>query len=45
MAPDPVLVSNAREWLLRAEEDLAIAQHDLTALLPLSGTLGFTVNK
>jgi hypothetical protein len=29
MEPDPVLVSNTREWLLRAKEDLDNAQHDL----------------
>jgi hypothetical protein len=34
MEPDPVLVSNTREWLLRAEEDLANAQHDLMATPP-----------
>ncbi len=31
MEPDPVLVSNTREWLLRAKEDLNNAQHDLTS--------------
>ena len=34
MKPDPVLVSNTREWLLRAKEDLDNAQHDLTASPP-----------
>jgi HEPN domain-containing protein len=34
MEPDPVLVSNTREWLLRAKEDLDNAQHDLTATAP-----------
>jgi hypothetical protein len=29
MEPDPVLVSNTREWLVRAKEDLDNAQHDL----------------
>ena len=27
MEPDPVLVSNTKEWLLRAKEDLDNAQH------------------
>ena len=31
MEPDPVLVSNTREWLLRAKEDSDNAQHDLMA--------------
>jgi len=34
MEPDPVLVSNTREWLVRAKEDLANAQHDLAATPP-----------
>jgi HEPN domain-containing protein len=34
MEPDPVLASNTREWLLRAKEDLANAQHDLVATPP-----------
>ena len=34
MEPDPVLVSNTREWLLRAKEDLDNAQHDLMATPP-----------
>ena len=34
MEPDPVLVSNTREWLLRAKEDLDNARHDLTATPP-----------
>ena len=34
MEPDPVLVSNTREWLLRAQEDLDNAQHDLLATPP-----------
>jgi len=34
MDPDPVLVSNTREWLVRAREDLANAQHDLAATPP-----------
>ena len=34
MDPDPVLVSNTREWLVRAKEDLANAQHDLAATPP-----------
>src|ERR1035438_9020877 len=34
MEPDPVLVSNTREWLLRAKEDLDNAQHDLKATPP-----------
>jgi len=31
MKPDPVRLSNTREWLLRGLEDLANAQHDLGA--------------
>jgi len=34
MEPDAVLVSNTREWLLRAKEDLNNAQHDLMATPP-----------
>jgi len=34
MEPDLVLVSNTREWLLRAKEDLDNAQHDLMATPP-----------
>jgi HEPN domain-containing protein len=34
MPRDPVLVSNTREWLARAEEDLNNAQHDLLASPP-----------
>src|ERR1039457_3884539 len=34
MEPDPILVSNTREWLLRAQEDLDNAQHDLMATSP-----------
>ena len=34
MEPDPVLISNTREWLLRAKEDLDNAQHDLMATSP-----------
>ena len=34
MEPDPVLVSNTKEWLLRAKEDLDNAQHDLMATPP-----------
>ena len=34
MEPDLVLVSNTREWLLRAKEDLDNAQHDLIATPP-----------
>ena len=34
MEPDPVLVSNTTEWLLRAMEDLGNARHDLTATPP-----------
>jgi len=34
MEPDPVLVSNTKEWLLRAQEDLDNAQHDLMATPP-----------
>jgi HEPN domain-containing protein len=34
MEPDPVLVSNTREWILRAKEDLDNAQHDLVATPP-----------
>jgi hypothetical protein len=34
MEPDPVLVSNTREWLLRAQENLHNAQHDLMATPP-----------
>jgi hypothetical protein len=45
MEPDPVLVSNTKEWLLRAKEDLDNAQHDLMATLPLFGTLCSTANK
>jgi HEPN domain-containing protein len=31
MEHDKVLVSNTKEWLLRAKDDLANARHDLTA--------------
>jgi HEPN domain-containing protein len=34
MEPDAILVSNTREWLLRANEDLDNARHDLTATPP-----------
>jgi HEPN domain-containing protein len=34
MEPDAILVSNTREWLLRANEDLNNALHDLTATPP-----------
>jgi HEPN domain-containing protein len=34
MYPDPVLVANTREWLVRAKEDLDNARHDLTATPP-----------
>ena len=34
MEPDPVLVSNTKEWLLRAQEDLDNVQHDLMATPP-----------
>jgi HEPN domain-containing protein len=34
MEPDPVLVSNTREWLLRAKEDLDNARHDPMATPP-----------
>lgn len=34
MEPDAVLVSNTREWLLRAKEDLDNAQHDRMATPP-----------
>jgi HEPN domain-containing protein len=34
MELDPLLVSNTREWLLRAKEDLDNAEHDLIAIPP-----------
>ncbi|OGF04725.1 MAG: DNA-binding protein [Candidatus Eisenbacteria bacterium RBG_16_71_46] len=34
MPHDPELVAETREWLLRAERDLAAAAHDLTAEPP-----------
>lgn len=37
MEPDPVLVSNTMEWLLRAKEDLDNTRHDLTATPPFIG--------
>jgi len=34
MLPDPVLIANTKQWLLRAEEDLSNAEHDLLATPP-----------
>ena len=41
MALDPVLISNTKEWLLRAKEDLAATKLSLAASVPLVRTALF----
>lgn len=41
MPHDPVLVSETKEWLIKATQDLRSAEHALTALPPLLGDVAY----
>lgn len=41
MPRDPVLVSETRDWLIKATQDIRSAEHALTALPPLLGDVAY----
>ncbi|MCJ7705397.1 MAG: HEPN domain-containing protein [Desulfobacterales bacterium] len=41
MPHDPVLVSETKEWLIKATQDLRSAEHALTASPPLLGDVAY----
>lgn len=41
MPHDPVLISETKEWLNKATQDLRSAEHALTALPPLLGDVAY----
>ena len=45
MAADPELVAETRSWLVKAREDLAVAQHSLTATTPFLSAALFHVQQ
>ena len=41
MPHDPILVSETKEWLIKATQDLRSAEHALTASPPLLGDVAY----